>query len=215
MGNKNCHGPAAGQKKVKRGPLFYMGLLVVLGLSALIGHFTQSPHGGNCRVYGVTLLLETDREAALELYADTGRGFHERDHQEMAIVTTGKKSRVEFIVPAWKQFTKFRIDPVGASVEMKIYEIAVATPDDSFRHTVSLEDITPVQQISGGHWSGEYYSFKTFPDATDPILLVEDINDPHVLVQEKSILIYALWICAGLFAVLLGNWGYRFFILGL
>jgi hypothetical protein len=199
----------------KRTPLFYLGLVVVMGVAAVLAHFVQSPYQGDCRIYTVSITLETEEEAELEIYYDIGRGFHEIDHQEMIVTTTGEKTDLHFTVPVWKQFTKLRIDPVGGSVKMKIYAIEVASADGSFHHTVSLADVRPGQQITNGHWNGTYYSFETPADANDPMLLVENIEDPQWQPTERSLSVYALWICGGFFGMLFCNWIFRFFILGL
>ncbi|MEN8198937.1 MAG: hypothetical protein ABFR63_02575 [Thermodesulfobacteriota bacterium] len=208
MGNKIKHSP-------RRGLYFYLSLVVVLGLAALIGHFVQSPYGKNCRVYSVSVVLEADQEAALELYYDTGRGFDEKDHQEMLIAPAGEKIKYEFTIPVWREFSKFRIDPVGGGVKMKIHSVEVSSLDGSFTHSVDLEAVSPLQQITNGHWNGSSYSFETAAEAPDPILLVEAISDPHVQREERSWSIYAFWLLGGLLVVMTINWIYRFFILGL
>jgi hypothetical protein len=209
-----------GERKVKsflfkRTPLFYLGLVVVMGISAVLAYYTQSPYQGTCLIYDINITLETDEEAKLELYYDIGRGFHEIDHQEKGVTITGEKTNLYFIVPVWKKLTKLRIDPVGGSVKMKIYDIDVACADGKFQHTVSLVDVRPVQQVINGHWNGKYYSFETPSDANDPILLVENIEDAHKQPIEKSLLVYGLWIGGGFLGMLFCNWIFRFFILGL
>jgi hypothetical protein len=199
----------------KRTPLFYLGMFAVLCFSALLAHFVQSPFEGDCRIYDINIVLESEEEAKLEVYYDIGRGFHEIDHQEVIVDTTNEKVDLQFTVPVWKKFTKVRIDPVGGSVKMKIYGITVNSADGSFHHTVSLADVTPVQQITNGQWNGKYYSFETPADAFDPILLMENIEDPHRQSTGKSLSVYALWICSGFFGTLFCNWIFRFFILGL
>ncbi len=188
---------------------------MVLCLSAVLGHYVQSPYSGDCRIYDVSIVLETEEEAKLEIYYDIGRGFHEIDHQEMVVTTTGKKTTLQFTVPVWKSFTKLRIDPVGGSVKMKIYGVEVVSADGTFHHSVSLENLRPVQQITNGHWNGQFFSFETPAGANDPMLLVENIADPQRQQTDKSLAIYALWICGGFFGTLLCNWIFRFFILGL
>ncbi|MCF8055188.1 MAG: hypothetical protein K9K37_00935 [Desulfocapsa sp.] len=199
----------------KRTPLFYLGLVVILCLSAVPAHFVQSPYQGDCRIYEINIALETEEEAKLEIYYDIGRGFHEIDHQEVIVETTGEKVAIQMTVPVWKKFTKLRIDPVGGSVKMKIYGIEVNSADGTFHHAVSLADLTPVQQISNGHWNGKYYSFETPSDANDPMLLVVNIDDPQRQAAGKSLAVYALWIGAGFFGTIFCNWIFRFFILGL
>jgi hypothetical protein len=199
----------------RRTPLFYIGLVVVLCVSAVLAHFVQSPYQGDCRIYNISITLETEEEAELEIYYDIGRGFHEIDHQEMAVTNTAEKTTLQFSVPVWKKFTKLRIDPVGGSVKMKIYGIEVASADGTFHHSVSLKDLRPVQQIINANWNGTYFSFETPVGANDPMLLVEKIEDPQRQQTGRSFAVYALWMCGGFFGMFFCNWIFRFFILGL
>ena len=199
----------------KRTLLFYLGLVVVMGISAVLAHYVQSPYRGDCRIYNISIVLETEEEAELEIYYDIGRGFHEIDHQEMVVTTTGEKTTLQVTVPVWKSFTKLRVDPVGGSVKMKIYSIEIVSADATFHHSVSLENLRPVQQITNGKWNGQFFSFETPADANDPMLLVENIEDPQRQQTEKSLAIYALWIFGSFFGMLLCNWIFRFCILGL
>ncbi len=199
----------------KRTLFFYMGLVVVLSVCAVLAHYVQASYQRDCRIYSVTITLQTEDEAELEIYYDIGRGFHEIDHQEMSIPASNERVELQFTIPVWKEFTQLRIDPVGKSVKMKIYGIEIASADSSFHHSVSLADITPGQQVHNGHWNGSFYSFETPADAFDPMLLVAEINDPQRQPARKSLSIYALWICGGFFGMFFFNWIFRFFILGL
>lgn len=201
--------------RFKRSPLFYAGLLVVMGLSAVLGHFVQQPYTGECRIYDIKIILESEDEAKIEIYYNIGRGFHEIDHQEAKVEIVDEKVELNFSVPVWKEFSSLRIDPVGASVKMKIFAIEITSADTRFYHSVSLADIEPVHQIVKGHWDGRSYNFETSADASDPMLLVENIKDPQGQPGGKSLAVYALWIGGGIAATFLVNWIFRFFILGL
>jgi hypothetical protein len=194
---------------------FYIGLVVVLCVSALLAHYVQSPYQGDCRVYHINITLETEQETDLELYYDIGKGFNEADRKEMRVVRVHEKVSIDFSVPAWGRFEKIRIDPGQGYVKMNVYKIVISSSDGEVFYNVPLGNIKPVQQIVNAHWNGIYYSFETLPDANDPILLTVKIEGPPINTNQKVFSVYALWLLAGFLVTFFFNWLFRFFILGL
>lgn len=193
---------------------FYIGMGIALFFSLACAHYTQPAYEKNCRAYTVQIILEVDREAALELYYDIGRGFQEKDHHKSVITTADEKVVIQFTVPVWTALENIRIDPVGAGVHMKIYEISVVSSQDNYKKIFRLESITPIHQITNGHWDGVSYNFETMVDATDPMLLCEKLEAPKVKPKQKEMSVYVFWGVSAVCVVFLLNWIFRFFILG-
>ncbi len=192
-----------------RSLLFYVSLILVLVLSFLGAHYSESGY----RSYMVEFVVETEETVNFAIYYDVGRGYNEVDHQSIEIGELGAPTTISFCIPVWTELEKIRFDPAKKHVEMTLHSIKILYDEDSF-FQVPLDTLDPQNHIVKHDFDGEKYTFETDPEGDDPIFVLNKIRDKQIVSSRKEPLRYLLWSLAGLSLLFFARFVHRYFFLG-
>ena len=193
-----------------RSPLFYVMLVVVLLLSFLGAHYSESGY----RSYLIEFVIETEEPVDFDIYYDVGRGYNEVDRQSMEVEEVGSPVPVRFCIPVWTELEKIRFDPAREHAIMTIYSITIFY-DEETTFQVPLETLEPQKDIIYSAYDGGKFTFETDPEGEDPIIVLNRISDKPIGSRWKEPSRYAVWMIGGLLCLLAGRFVLRYFFSGL
>ncbi len=190
---------------------FFLGLLCILGVFALLGHFSYTPKS-SCEI---EFLLKTTIPVEFGIYYDLGEGLNQEDHQSKRVETINQKTKLSFCIPVYGKLRTLRFDPATQPLKMDIYSITLYY-DDGTVFKVPFESLQPGEQILSHEWDDTTLSFETKVDATDPHFYLTKLSE-RVIQKEtmNKIFHYGGWLLCGFLMMSLGKFIYLFFFLGM